>query len=164
MDGLTPFTASTARRALVALAIGGFGLAASAQDAGASEPEITRWMTGMARAWAEQACGGRWVVSEMLADDFRGTSPKGTRYGKPAGEPEPDPKTVWSTECRLDEAEVRFFGPDVAVMYGAESKVVALPDGRPERRCLVWTDTWLRRKGRWQVIAVQDHRIECPNR
>jgi hypothetical protein len=114
-----------------------------------------------ARAWAEQACGGKWVISDILAEDFRGTSPKGTRYEKPSGEPPYDPNTQWSTDCRLDQADVRFFGRDIAVMYGAESRTVALPDGKHERRCLVWTDTWLKRKGKWQIIAVQDNRIEC---
>jgi len=119
-------------------------------------------MIEQAKAWADQACGGKWVISDLLADDFRGTSPKGTRYQKPSGEPPPDPKTQWSTDCRLDDADVRFFAPDVAVVYGAESKTVALPDGKHERRCLVWTDTWMQRKGKWQIIAVQDNRIECP--
>ena len=122
------------------------------------------WMVEQARAWADQACGGKWVISDLLADDFKGTSPKGTRYEKPAGEPPADPKTQWSTDCTLDEADVRFFGSDVAVIYGAESKTVALADGKLERRCLAWTDTWLRRKGKWQIIAVQDNRIECPSK
>jgi len=121
-----------------------------------------RWMIEQAKGWAEQACGGKWVISDLLADDFWGTSPKGARYGKPPGEPAYDPKTQWSTECRLDGAEVRFFGPDIAVVYGAESKTVALPDSNHERRCLVWTDTWARRNGKWQIIAVQDNRVECP--
>jgi hypothetical protein len=120
-----------------------------------------QWMIGQERAWAEQACGGKWVVSDLLADDFRGTSPKGARYGKPAGEPANDPKRQWSTDCRLDDADVRFFSTDVAVVYGAESKTVALPDSTHERRCLVWTDTWLRRKEKWEIISVQDSRIDC---
>lgn len=75
------------------------------------------------------------------ADDFHGTAPRGTRYDKPTGEPTYDPNTKWFTDCRLDEADVRFFGPDVAVMYGAESKTVTLEDASQERRCLAWTDT-----------------------
>ena len=117
-------------------------------------------MVEQEKAWAEMACGGKSVISDF-ADDFQGTSPKGARYGKPADEP-PDPKTQWSTDCRLDSAEVRFFTADVAVVYGAESKTVALPDSKHERRCLVWSDTWLRRNERWQIIAVQDNRVECP--
>jgi hypothetical protein len=65
-------------------------------------------------------------------------------------------------DCSLDEADVRFCGSDVAVMYGAESKTVALSDGKQERRCLLWTDTWLRRTGKWQIVAVQDNKIDCP--
>lgn len=42
-----------------------------------------------------------------VADDFRGTSPKGTRYDKPTGEPAYEPGTQWSTDCRLDDADVR---------------------------------------------------------
>jgi len=132
--------------------------------AGDTAPErnaTARLIIERARAWADQACGGKWVISDLLADDFRGTSPEGTRYEKPTGEPPYDPNAQWSTDCRLDQADVRFFGRDIAVMYGAESRKVALPDGNHERRCLVWTDTWLRRKGKWQIIAVQDNRVEC---
>lgn len=121
-----------------------------------------KWMIEQATAWADQACGGKWVISDLLADDFRGTAPKGARYGKPTGEPPNDPKTKWSTDCRMDGAEVRFFSADVAVVYGAESKTVALDDSKQERRCLVWTDTWMRRNGKWQIIAVQDNRVDCP--
>jgi Domain of unknown function (DUF4440) len=133
-----------------------------AADLSARQKETALWMIEQARAWAEQACGGKWVISELLADDFRGTSPKGARYDKPTGVPVFDAKTLWSTDCKLDEADVRFFGADVAVMYGAESKTIALADGKSERRCLVWNDTWRRRKGAWQIIAVQDNRIDCP--
>jgi hypothetical protein len=62
----------------------------------------------------------------------------------------------------LDETKIRFFGADVALMYGAEPKTVAVPDSKHERRCLVWTDTWMKRNGKWQVIAVQDDRVDCP--
>jgi hypothetical protein len=121
-----------------------------------------KWMIAQADAWSNQACGGKWVLSDLLADDFQGTSPKGTRYVKPSGAPSDDANTKWSTDCRLDEADVHFLGSDIAVVYGAESKTVALPDGRSERRCLVWTDTWVRRAGRWQIVAAQDTRVDCP--
>jgi hypothetical protein len=133
----------------------------SADDMSGQQRETATWMIAQSKAWADQACGGKWVVSDLLADDFGGTSPKGTRYEKPGGKPPYDPNTKWSTDCKLDAADVRFFEVDVAVVYGAESKTVALPDGKPERRCLAWTDTWLRRNGKWQIIAVQDNRIEC---
>jgi hypothetical protein len=145
---------------LVAVAsVSGSGVAG---DIPAKDSATAKWMIEQERAWAEQACGGKWIASEILADDFQGTAPKGSRYGKPSGEPPHDASTKWSSDCRLDEADVRFFSADVAVVYGAESKTVELPDAKLERRCLVWSDMWLRRTGRWQIIAVQDNRVECP--
>lgn len=133
-----------------------------AGDVPAKGSSAAHWMIEKERAWAEMACGGKWVASEILADDFQGTSPKGIRYGKPASEPVYDSKTRWSTDCRLDSADVRLFSPDAAVLYGSESKTVALPDSKHERRCLVWSDMWLKRNDKWQIIAVQDNRVDCP--
>lgn len=133
-----------------------------AADIPPKDGATAKWMIEKERGWANMACGGEWVATEILADDFQGTAPKGVRYGKPKSAPAYDPKTQWSTDCHLDEADVRFFSADAAVVYGAESKTVALPDGKHERRCLVWSDMWLRRKGRWQIIAVQDNRVDCP--
>jgi hypothetical protein len=135
---------------------------ALAEDLAVEHHATAQWMVEQERAWANQACGGKWVISDLFADDFKGTSPKGTRYEKPTGRPPYDPKTRWSKDCSLDEADVRFFGSDTAVVYGKESRTVALTDGKQERRCLVWTDMWLQRSGTWQIIAVQDNRIECP--
>src|ERR1700722_467218 len=81
-------------------------------------PATAQWMVEQERAWANQACGGKWVISDLLADDFKGTSPKGTRYEKPTGRPTYDPTTQWSRECSPDEADVRFFGSVTAVVYG----------------------------------------------
>lgn len=134
-----------------------------AGDAPDDANTTAHWMVEQERAWAEQSCGQRWVLSELLAADFRGTAPKGARYDKPTGEPAPDPATPFHTDCRLLEADVRFFGSSVAVVYGSESSVAALPDSKQERRCLVWTDTWLKRDGKWQIIAAQDTRVECPS-
>lgn len=128
------------------------------------EDELSQWMIAQAKAWAEQSCGQPWVLSDLLAADFRGTSPGGSRYGKPREAPTFGPETQWHTDCQLLEADVRFFGPDVAVVYGAESSVAPVSDLGSERRCLVWTDTWLKRDGKWQIIAAQDTRVDCQSR
>ncbi|WP_201314594.1 nuclear transport factor 2 family protein [Dyella sp. EPa41] len=154
-------TSHVIRMAVLALALMRTG-AAFADDMPAKDGATAQWMIAKERAWANMACGGEWVASEILANDFQGTAPKGLRYGKPASAPAYDPKTPWSTDCRLDSADVRFFSADVAVVYGSESKTVALPDSSHERRCLVWTDMWMRRNGKWQIIAVQDNRVDCP--
>lgn len=130
-----------------------------------NQPVITKRMIEQERIWAEMACGGKSIANDVFADDFQGTAPNGGHYGKPTGPPPAyDPNTKWSTDCKLDDADVRFFSPDSAVVYGKESKTVPLANGKMERRCLVWTDTWIRRNGRWQMIAVQDGRIDCPTK
>ena len=152
-------------RAIVAVMVTGISSSAGlafAEDMPARPSATVQWMIEQERAWAEQACGKKWVLSELLADDFHGTSPKGARYDKPKEEPAADPATPYSTDCRLDSADVRFFGDSVAVVFGSESRMAALPNSKYERRCLVWTDTWLQRDGKWQIIAVQDTRIDCP--
>ena len=124
--------------------------------------KTAQWMVEQEKAWAEQSCGKPWVLQELLANDFQGTSPKGTRYGRPTETPVYDPAT-FHTDCRLLTSDVRFFGADVAVVYGSESSVATLADSKHERRCLAWTDTWLKRNGKWQIIAAHDTRVDCPS-
>jgi hypothetical protein len=152
------------RRAIIAVfsaylwALSGGAVGGDVQSPG---KETVQWMIAQEKAWAEESCGKPSVLAELLAADFHGTSPKGTRYDRPTEVPTRDPATLHS-DCRLLDADVRFFGDNVAVVFGSESSVAVLPDSQHERRCLVWTDTWLKRKGKWQIIAVQDARIDCP--
>ena len=145
--------------AVVTLLVAGV---AFANDVPTKDGATAKWMIQQERMWANMACGGKWVALDVFADDFQGTSPNGGHYGKPKSVPINDPNAKWSTDCRLDKADVRFFSTDVAVVYGTESKTVAPQGSKHERRCLVWTDTWLKRNGKWQIIAVQDSRIKCP--
>ncbi|MDE2346650.1 MAG: nuclear transport factor 2 family protein [Gammaproteobacteria bacterium] len=109
--------------------------------------------------WAHTACSS---VPEALkaafAEDFQGTAPNGQRYGRPTGN--------WggngtNLDCRLQKIQIRLFGDSVAVAYGNESSVSKQKDGRLLKHCLVWTDTWLMRKGKWQIVAAQDNRVTC---
>jgi hypothetical protein len=34
-------------------------------------------------------------------------------------------------------------------------------EGKETKRCLIWTDTWLKRAGKWQIVAAQDTTIPC---
>lgn len=115
----------------------------------AKDRSESKWLIEQERAWAYMACGGKWVATELLADDFQGTSPNGGRYEKQSVRSTYDQKANWSSDCKLDGADVRYFGSSAAVAYGKESKTVTLAGAKQERRCLVWTDTWLRRNGKW---------------
>ena len=127
----------------------------------ADDPTAT-YIVDSERKWAESACTPSGIEAKILADDFQGTSPRdGSRYNK-AHELNfhDDPKNV-ATDCRLLDAKVRLFGDNLAVVYGSETATRKAKNGKPERRCLTWTDTWLKRKGEWQVVAAQDAYFPC---
>src|SRR5882757_403525 len=46
------------------------------------DDKSARFMIDMERKWAEGACTNNGVISELLADDFQGTSTGGERYTK----------------------------------------------------------------------------------
>jgi Domain of unknown function (DUF4440) len=107
------------------------------------------------RKWAVDDCVPSKVVDEYLADDFVGTSPAGPIYTKADMLKEhstPPP----ARDCKLLSAKVRYFGPNVAIIYGSETAIHQGPDGKEFKRTLIWTDTWMKRNGKWQIIAVQD--------
>ena len=72
-----------------------------------------------------------------------------------------DPKAL-ARDCQLGDVKVRFFGDSIAIAYGSESRIRKGADGKEARRCQVWTDTWLKRNGQWQIVAAQDTVIPCP--
>lgn len=51
----------------------------------------------------------------------------------------------------LNEVKIRFYG-DMAIAQGNES----WERKTGERGRFVWTDTWLRRSGSWQIVAAED--------
>jgi hypothetical protein len=107
------------------------------------------------RKWAVLDCAPSNVIAESLADDFVGTSPEGPIYNKADLTSEHEaPRPVHG--CKLLSARVRFYGPDLAIIYGSETSVREGADGKPFDRGLTWTDTWLKRDGKWKIIAVQD--------
>jgi len=126
----------------------------------APDDKTATFMIDRERKWAEGVCVNNGVVSDLLADDFQGTSTRGERYIK-ADELRDEKGPHSAHDCALDAARVRFFGENLAVIYGSEhaiGKDKAHPDTKV---CQVWTDTWLKRDGKWQIIAAQDNRVEC---
>jgi hypothetical protein len=134
--------------------------AAQAQAAGQwadKDDPVAKRLIEVERTWALLACDAapdraataEAFYREYMADDFVGTSPEGPLYTKadliPVKAAEPE------TGCTLLDAKVRFFGPDLAVIYGRETART-----KTGTRPLIWTDTLQRRNGKWQFIAVQD--------
>ena len=126
--------------------------AARAQQSNTAEAE--RYIKESESQWAESVANGdASVVERILADDFLGVDPDGNLYDKAkmVADTREAPKEFISNH--LNDVKVRFFG-DTAVAQGNESwvrRAVTPLNGR-----FVWTDTWLRRNGKWQIVASED--------
>jgi hypothetical protein len=112
------------------------------------------------RKWAEGVCVNNGVVAGLLADDFQGTSTTGARFTK-ADELREEKGPHTAHDCGLDETKVRFFGDDLAIVYGSEHAIGKDKSQPNAKVCQIWTDTWLKRSSRWQIIASQDIRVPC---
>ena len=126
----------------------------------AADDKTAKYIVDMERKWAEGVCVDNGVVAGLLADDFQGTSTAGARFTK-ADELKDEKSTRTAHDCGLDEAKVRFFGENLAVVYGREHAVGKDKAQPTAEVCQIWTDTWLKRGESWQIIASQDNRVTC---
>lgn len=124
------------------------------------DDKTARYIVDMERKWAEGVCVNNGVIAGLLAEDFQGTSTAGGRFSK-ADELRDEKAAHTSHDCGLDDAKVHFFSDNLAIVYGSEH-ATGKDRSQPEAKvCQVWTDTWLRRDGKWQIIASQDNRVKC---
>lgn len=126
---------------------------------GSADDPTVRYIVASEAKWASAACSPQSDLGSFVADDYQGTSTTGRRY--PKADAIADEPNRQSRDCRLGDVKVRFFGESVAVAYGAESRIQKVADGSEAKRCQVWTDTWLKRNGKWQIVAAQDTVIPC---
>ena len=128
---------------------------ASADDVVAKE------LIAKEKMWGQANCTPQPGLKDVFADEFLGTAPDGSRYRK-AEAMSTDMKNP-DRECNLGDVKIHFFGDSVAIAYGNESSIRKGKDGKEFLRCLVWTDTWLKRDGKWQIISAQDVIVNCPH-
>jgi hypothetical protein len=129
------------------------------------DDKTAKFMIDMEHKWAEGVCTNNGVIAELLADDFQGTSTRGERYTK-ADELRDEKGPHSAHGCALDDAKVRFFSSsvgseDVAIIYGSEHAIGKDKTHPEAKQCQVWTDTWLKRDDKWQIVAAQDNKVEC---
>ncbi len=119
-----------------------------------SQRDAERYIIESERQWAESATSGdSSIVERILADDFVGVDPEGRLYDKakmismtPDG-----PKLFVSNHANA--TKVRFYG-DAVVAQGDETW--ERRSGEPRQGRFVWTDTWVKRNGKWQIVAAED--------
>lgn len=91
------------------------------------------------------------VLERILADDFVGVDIDGSHYSKADGIKVYRTQPSEFVSNHLNEVEIRFYG-DAAVAQGSEGW--KKKDGATGK--YVWTDTWIKRNGKWQVVAAED--------
>ena len=102
--------------------------------------------------WAESSVSNDVSVLErILADDFVGVHIDGSHYSKAGAIKDSRARPSEFVFNHLNEIEIRFYG-DAAVAQGNESW--KKKNGTPGK--FVWTDTWIKRGGKWQVVAAED--------
>jgi hypothetical protein len=132
-------------------------LSAQAQDSrwAKADDSTAQSLINHERLWAESGCTHNGIEKTILAEDFQGTAPDGSRYSKKAAISEFSSGTG-EEMCEIYEVTAHFFGDALAILYGSESAVHIETDGRRHTVKLTWTDTWLKRHGIWQIVAAQD--------
>jgi ketosteroid isomerase-like protein len=141
-------------RSLLAVA----GLLAMALSTGwaqdSEQAKAERYIKESEAQWAEaDTKGDVSAVDRILADDFVGVAPDGAFYDK-AEEIKNTREDKGNTlSNHVNEIKVRFFG-DTAVAQGSETW--ERRSGEPKKGSYVWTDTWVKRKGNWQIVAAED--------
>jgi ketosteroid isomerase-like protein len=126
--------------------------AGRAQDTEQGKAE--RYIKESEGQWAEaDVKGDTTAVERILADDFVGVAPDGTFYDKAEEIKNTREDNGNTLSNHVNEVKVRFFG-DTAVAQGTETWERRL--GEPRKGSYVWTDTWVKRNGKWQIVAAED--------
>src|SRR6516162_9045589 len=116
------------------------------------QKDTERYIVESERQWAESvATGDTSAIERILADDFIGVDPKGHLYTKQQMIDETRNAPKYFVSNRLNDVKVRFYG-NTAIAQGSET----WEKRSGERGRFVWTDTWLQRNGRWQIVAAED--------
>ena len=103
--------------------------------------------------WAESvATGDSMVIVRILADDFVGVDPEGNHYTKQQMVKDTYNAPKYFISNHLNDVKVRFYG-NTAVAQGDETWVKR-KDSSTAR--FVWTDTWVLRNDKWQIVAAED--------
>ena len=142
------------KEVLIILGLCAFSACTSLASSEVDEQAARRYIVECATDWAETVVTGDMTRRKVyFADDFQGTGVAGSRYDKAAATRERDPSSEYGSNV-IGPVEVRFFG-STAIAYGEETWTKK--DGTSGR--WVWTDIWMHRDGRWQVVAAQDNEV-----
>ena len=143
------------RKAFLVLAVFSAAAALVLRAGQSSQASGEDYIKRSEQRWAEASMNrDTATVERIVADDFVGVGPDGAFFRKAdelasVGKNEGDYVAATS-----GEVTVRFYG-DAAVAQGSES----WQKRSGERGRYIWTDTWIRRNGKWQIVAAVDVKV-----
>lgn len=142
--------------ALVAMSMGAARAAEPPRDV-RDHAQVERYIRACEQEWAAMnVTHDTTPLRAFLAADYKGVSSRGGVIDK-AGQLVP-PKTSDIVADAVDYVNLRYPSPDVIIAQGGETSV--MKDGK--RSSLIWTDVWMLRAGRWQIVASHDSPLAEP--
>jgi ketosteroid isomerase-like protein len=140
--------------ALSVLAVWWFYAPASPAVAGPSDSNLSveATITQLERNWAN-AIVKRDIgtLERLLAPEFNGTSPNGMTYSREMAIADLKSGVYVVTRMNLDEISVNVFG-NTAVAFTSQEETSRYGNEDFSGH-YHYTDTWVKRNGRWQVVA-----------
>ena len=110
-----------------------------------------------AQEWAEAInVGDSSVIDRIVADDFVGVSLRGDIYDKQTLIRESRIKANQSYKPKVFNVTIRFYG-EAAVAQGNETWTKKADSTSTTN---IWTDTWIYRDKKWQIVAAQDLKLK----
>ncbi|HEY5883407.1 MAG TPA: DUF4440 domain-containing protein [Pyrinomonadaceae bacterium] len=149
------------RVCVIALLVFAASSLASGQDNSGQEPKNTKIeqeIRRLEREWFDSYISGdRAAFDRIVADDVVITYGNGRVGNKSEAMVEIKTAADSSYSLTSDEIQVRVYG-DTAVVTGRVTEKGTF-NGRNVNSQSRYTDVWLRRNGRWQVVAAQNTRL-----
>ncbi|SMD42757.1 protein of unknown function [Aquiflexum balticum DSM 16537] len=110
-----------------------------------------------AQEWAEAInAGDSLVIDRIVADDFMGVSLRGDLYDKQTLIRESKMKANRFYKPKVFNVTIRFYG-EAAVAQGNETWTKKADSTSTTN---IWTDTWIYRDKKWQIVAAQDLKLK----
>jgi len=143
----------------IGTALVGFSLAigtASAQQQSSHEEQVLQLEKGYCTAFLKRDAA--WL-DKYLADDYMGVDSRGRSESKAEALASlKDPQSAY-TSCTEKDLKVRVYG-DAAVATGRQIYSGTFKGQQYKDRDVRWTDTFVRKGGRWQVVAAHSSLTE----
>ena len=116
-------------------------------------------ITDMERSWvAAIVTRDTATLDRVLAPEFNGTSPTGATYTKEMAIADIKAGRYVVDRMDLDEISVNVYGDTAVAFTGQRER--SKSGGEDISGHYFYTDVWVKKKGRWQVVASHGSRIE----